>query len=340
MKLLFICKASTTTGLGHLIRSRSFVSELLKERPGLEVDFYIIGEPLVERLLTEIKFAYTIVENEDQIPLQANYDICFFDLIPIDPNFFQKVKSRTALTVSLSPIFDKLLEVDLIFNRTKYHQQLTEFLPGQFYGGLEHSIIQSNCKKINTSVYEENLELDQFPIALIMGGGDAANKTLQFLKSLKNCTVPATFWVLLGEGYSHSYNELIEVIKKDSKHEIILAKTNRSMWQILRNCILAILPGGITTYEAAYAGLPTINMLEEDDKYYLIQELEEYEVCFYNGVINEENLDRLNRLIESLYQNKKLLLQMHINSKGLISANSPIKILEICEHKIESFKIS
>ena len=36
----------------------------------------------------------------------------------------------------------------------------------------------------------------------------------------------------------------------------ILAKTNRSMWRVLGNCSLAILAGGVTSYEAAFAGCP------------------------------------------------------------------------------------
>lgn len=338
MKILFLCKAGTNIGMGHLIRSRALASQLLSNHPNLSLTFKVIGEPLVERLLSEATFEYEIVESEEAIQLEGHYDICFFDMIPISDAFFARVSNQVDLRVSISPVFDKLLAVDLFFNRTRYHEWADRFKEGQFYGGLEYNIIQSHCKKIKTSIYEDNLDLVQFPIALIMGGGDAANQTLRFLKSMKDCKVPATFWVLLGEGYQHSYNELINVIKKDSNHEIILAKTNRSMWQILRNCILAILPGGISSYEAVYAGLPTINMLVDEERRYLIQELEEQQVCFYNGVINDDNLSNLNTMIESLYHNRKDLLQMHMNSKHLIPSNTAQRILSICEEKLATLK--
>ncbi len=146
--------------------------------------------------------------------------------------------------------------------------------------------------------------------------------------------------MLLGEGYQHSYNDLINVIKKDSGHEIILAKTNRSMWQILKNCILAILPGGITTYEAAYAGLPTLNLLTDDSSRFLIRELEENEVCIYEGLINDDNLSKLNNTIEYLYHNRKKLLEMHLNTKGLIHGNSAQLILENCKKILSQKNLS
>src|SRR5690606_13803362 len=102
------------------------------------------------------------------------------------------------------------------------------------FASLDYAIIQENCKNIRTSAYEDNLELQHFPIAISMGGGDAANKTLSVLRSLKKCPVPATFWVMLGEGYKHSFDKLVNEIISDSKHEIILARANKSMWQILK----------------------------------------------------------------------------------------------------------
>ncbi len=344
MKILFLCKASTKTGLGHLIRSRSLANQFAKQQASVNIDFTIIGESLVARLMNEVGYPYSIYEDESLLPTLGSYDVCFFDMIDISDSLFHKVSDQVQLKVSISPIFNKMSSVDIFFNRTKYHNLPDAHLPPNIYSSLEYTIIQDACKKIKTSIYEDNLELSQFPIAVCMGGGDAANKTLNFLKSLKKCKVPATFWVMLGEGYSHSYDQLISEIKKNSDHEIILAKANKSMWQILKNCILAILPGGITTYEAAYAGLPTLNLLENEDSYFLIKELEEEKVCLYNGKINTENIESVNSVIERLYHNRKELLMMHLNSKQLIpnesARNIYNKCAEILNEKISRAKMS
>ena len=66
------------------------------------------------------------------------------------------------------------------------------------------------------------------------------------------------------EGYNHSYQSLVDVINRNNRHEIILAKTNRSMWEILSNCNVAILAGGLMLVESIYAGLPSINIFEKE----------------------------------------------------------------------------
>ncbi len=198
MKILFLCKASTKTGLGHLIRSRSLATQIVLNEPGITLKFKVIGESLVEKLLTDVKFDYEIAEDEESCIISENYDICFFDMIEASDSFFERANIRANLKVSISPIFNQMSRVDLFFNRTKYHNFQKEDLPQHLFASLDYTIIQDDCKKIRTSIYEDNLDLEQFPIAIIMGGGDAANMTLRFLKSLKNCHRSCDFLGVIG----------------------------------------------------------------------------------------------------------------------------------------------
>lgn len=333
MKIAVICKASTEIGFGHLIRSKTFVAKLLKIEPQFDVQLVIIGRNKLKKLVEGEIPHYAIISKEQELTLPTLYDICFIDMTEMSTSIMQCIKQQVRLTVSLSPIFNQMQAVDLFFNRTQYYSLEKDKAPAHIYAGFKYAFVQKNCTKINAGIYEENLESVNFPIAISMGGGDAANKTLRFLQSLKKCKVPATFWVMLGEGYQHSYDALINEIRKDSNHEIILAKTNRSMWQILKNCILAILPGGITTYEATYAGLPTISLFQSEKQQFLVKELVEKNACINLGLINDENLEKLNRLIEELYYHRQQLLQMHVHSKNLIDDHGVNRILNTClEH--------
>jgi len=327
MKILILCKASSKIGLGHLIRSKTLAYDLVKKSASIKM--IVIGENVVDRLVQDIPFEVDVIPSEDKLILNDTYDVIFYDMLNLSDSVFTKIKNQSKMDVSLSPIFDQMENMDLFFNRSKYFH-LPYDNPPKTYAGLEYSLISNHCIKIPTSIYEYNLEQNNFPIAISMGGGDAANKTLQVLESIKHCKVPATFWVMLGEGYSHSYSELINVIKKDTNHEIILAKANQSMWQVLKNCILAILPGGITTYEAAFAGLPTINLLEETNKKYLIQELTENGVSSMLNGFDRETMVDLNNKIEYYFNNKKELMQMHINSKNLIDNKGGARIYDDC----------
>lgn len=334
MNVLFLCKASISLGLGHLIRSKSLATTFHQrvKNNGLVKLISIGPENILSSLLQDEDYLFEVVSDERRLfEIKESWDYIFFDMIKVDENIFNYLKIKTKKTVTISPIFNKLKDVDFFFHRTKYHNLNKSELPVNSYMGLEYTILQQNCQKINAGRFEEVLENKSFSIGLSMGGGDAANRTLQFIKAFKNFLIPSTIWVMLGEGYNHSFDNLISEAKKNNKHEIILAKTNKSMWQIMQNCSLGIFPGGITSYESAFAGLPSINFFENESQAFLIQELIEKNACFSGGIINAESLNGLIFQIENLFENKSLLMETHIKAKKLIDGKGNDRIYKICE---------
>lgn len=328
MKVLFVCKASTEIGLGHLIRARTLAAGL-HQLGAVVIDFVLIGEVSLVSLINGYVQNKVVFADEAEFSLKNTYDLAFIDMLEMDGATMAEVRNRSAKVICLSPIFNRMGEVDILFSRTSY-QPVSNPSPGQVFAGLEYAIIQGDCRKIGAGDYEMTLQSGTFPIAICMGGGDAANKTLQLLKSLKQCAVDATFWVMLGEGYTHSYDELIAEIKSNKRHEIILARTNKSMWQVLRNCAIGIFSGGVTSYEAAYAGLPAINLLDRPEQYFLIRELVEKNACWHFGELREGNLGALNGHIETIHSNHAELMKMHIDAKQLISGDASKHIFDVC----------
>ncbi len=331
MILNVFCKASSKIGLGHLIRSNSFINQVLEKQTKLAVNFYLIGDKSLLKLIKNSNIQVYCVENEVEIiPLLKPSSISIIDMLEMEVNTLTIIKNSTSRTVILSPIFNHFEMIDFYFGRTKYLNFEPSNYPNlKIYAGFEYAIIQKNCTPISSGVYEENLKNINFPIAISMGGGDAHNKTLEVLKALKKCKVNATFWVMVGEGYKHSFDDLIDEIRNDTSHEIILAKTNSSMWNILKNCVLGILPGGVTSFEAVYAGLPTINFFERESQQFLLQELVEHQVTLNFGLYSTETLEKVSSAIEKLYLSKKDLLQMHINTKFLIDGEGANRVFEI-----------
>ena len=334
MQLLFLSKGSTQIGLGHVIRSSTLASEAYYK--GSHVESIIIGDKVVDFFAKQAPFKCELIENESQLkPLvQQRYDAIILDLLEIDIKWIEYLKKYTDLLVSISPIFSQMAYVDILFNRTKYVPKHYDSFSIKQYLGLEYSIIQKNCVKIDTEDYQENLQRDVLSIALCMGGGDAGNKTLTYLKHLTKCPTPSTFWVLLGEGYRHSYDHLVSTIESEKDHEVILAKTNKSMWHILKNCVAIILPGGITTYEAIHAGLPTINTFEREEQYFLIRELVENGVSMNAGLSTDENLSKICTKIDHINSNREELLSMHQKAQQLIDGSGGTRILNIIEQHV------
>jgi len=189
-------------------------------------------------------------------------------------------------------------------------------------------VISPNCRKIDSEQFYYTLNSERLSVAISMGGTDAANKTLRVLETVKSSRQRILFWVLLGEGYAHSYQALVDCIS-GSHHEVIIAKTNDSMWRILSMCSLAILAGGVTTYEAAFAGLPSINLLEDLNHSFLIQELEDKGVSIIAEKPFPEALSDLNFILDTFAENRGQLLKMHEQLQGVIDGGGAARVVDV-----------
>lgn len=325
LRWLFVCRGSAEDGLGHVIRTRALLERLPAETV---IEVMVIGDDLVGNLLHGLAVPITIVPDESPLAQRvAEFapDVLVFDMIPLSGEAFDACRDR-ALTVSVSPIFDHLDAVDLVFNRTRYDSDGQVATAANRRYGTEWAIVRPECQIIDSDVYSRQLREETLSIAISMGGADAPNRTLQVVEALRSLEAPATFWVLLGEGYAHSYEELAKAVTRDRRHEVILAKTNRSMWRILRNCSLAVLAGGVTTYEAAFAGLPSINVLAEHQAF-LIRELVERGAAADVGTLASGAAERTRQVIEQLERERDRLLELHFNSRRLVDGLGGGRIL-------------
>ncbi len=334
-RILVVCRGSSEHGLGHVMRARTVASWLSKRVP---VDVLAIGDlEVIEPLLRGRGLTFWVEANlAGALPLyrRLNPQVVVFDTMEFPVDDFLAIK-RDTMTVSLSPAFNCQPHVHLVFHRTQY---LTQDLIGlgssvTIRRGLDYVVLRETCHKIPEDTYIRNLNRGPLAVAISMGGVDATNHTLQLLTSISQLSTPLLLWVLLGEGYAHSYQALVDCVSADTRHEIILAKTTDSLWRVMETCSLAILAGGITTYEAAFAGLPSINLLRNDLGPPLLKELVERGVGIPAGPPFLAALPQVNAELVRLEQSRPELLQMHRSANGLIDGRGAERIA----NEIEEF---
>jgi spore coat polysaccharide biosynthesis predicted glycosyltransferase SpsG len=331
VKLQIVCRGSLKDGLGHLLRTRTFARHASGSH---EIEVVAIIEPDLEPVLSDLPCSVRFVRGDDAtVPCVTAFapDALVFDTVRIEPAVFQRLADQALLNVSISPVFDHARRLDVLFTRSSR----TETLPGvRIFGGLKYAIFNERCLTIDDATFARNLALNELPIAICMGGADAANKTLAVLGTLKTLEDASTIWVLLGEGYAHCYNQLVDTVRGNSRHEIILAKTNRSMWRVMSNCALAILAGGITSVEAVYAGLPTINLFEREEHQQVMTELFELGVALNGGLLSEHSLGTARDMLRRLNRNRDELQTMRERSRGLADALGSQRVLREIEQQL------
>lgn len=328
MRIQIVCRGSVEDGLGHLFRVRTFAEVALRSHEVCVIAVVEHGlESVFEKLACQVHF---LRYDELVVDYVCAYmpDVLVFDLTRLDENVFLQVNKLSSITVSLSPVFEHMALVDVAFTRSIVSLPIAGLVT---FSGLEYAIFSDDCVRISDKTYERVLSLGELPIAVCMGGSDAANKTLHVLKALIRLETKNTIWVHLGEGYVHRYDDLVDCVR-GSRHEVILARTNRSMWRIMSNCALAILAGGLTTIEAVYAGLPTINLFRNREQVETMpKELFDLGVCVDGGVFSDECLETLTDTVKRFNVNRKELRTMRERSKHLVDTRGSERVL----HRLE-----
>ncbi|MEM1331317.1 MAG: hypothetical protein AAGG07_12225 [Planctomycetota bacterium] len=326
-RLAFVCRASASVGMGHLMRSGAVAAAAM---PHAETRLLVIGDRAAGTLRAASGVPGAVYSSDDAaIEAAISWDpgAVVLDMTELDES--QVSKLTDCPVASLSPVFDRLDRCDLFFHRTIHHP--LAHLAADRSGwrlGLDYAVVRRACARIPTERYLEAIAPGhRLPVAVCMGGGDAGNKTLRVLERLREIDRPMTFWVLLGEGYGHSHDELFDAARHGSRHEIILARTTESMWRVMRSCAVGVFAAGTVTYEAAAAGLPSINLFEERSHGYLVEELVERGVALDAAAPFDVALDRATDMLCTFDSVRDELLAMHRASEGLIDGRADERIV-------------
>ncbi|GMU21818.1 MAG: hypothetical protein AMXMBFR13_19070 [Phycisphaerae bacterium] len=331
MRLQIVTRGSQREGMGHLIRTRTFAKAAQEEHA---VEVIAVAPEELRSVLAELVCPLHLVPDDAGVLTHVEKfgpDVVVFDLTHIDEEVFLAVRQVPLLTASLSPVFEHMPLVDVLFTRAAR----TPPVPGvRLFAGLQYAVFSELCAPIDDATYERALARPDLPIAVCMGGADAANKTLTVVQALSGLECRSAIWVLLGEGYSHSYNALVDAVRGDRRHEVILAKTNRSMWQVMGNCALAVLAGGLTTIEAVFAGLPSINLFEKPEHWEIMQELFDAGMCLNGGLFSEQSLWRVTDTLRTLNSDRRRLIELRQRMAGALDNQGSQRVLRELEQQL------
>ena len=325
-RITLLCRGSTRVGLGHVMRTRT-VADALESRAVVRV--VLIGDEAAASLLRDRPWPSLRVDSEAAAAsavTSTRPHAVTVDLTTLTASAFDEVSDDGRRPVaSLSPVFDRLDEVPVLFHRATRHPLGPR--PG-WRMGPDWAVVRPEVAAIPEASFRAAIAPDRpLPVAVCMGGGDAPNLTRRVIERLRAFDRPLLVWALLGEGYRHSFDELERAARADRRHEVILARTTHSMWHVLRGCAVAVLAGGTVTYEAAAAGLPSVNLLADPAQAYLIEDLVAAGAAFHGGSL-EGDLSALPRILERLDADRDGLLAAHRAARGLVDGRAAHRIAD------------
>lgn len=315
--LVFVVRASVRDGLGHLVRSLCVLRELVQRAP---VHLLLAGDASGSHLIDESNIPWTLCLSDDLAAgevLRRRARVVVFDTLTFEDSAFDRLPKCT-IKVSLSPVFSQMGKMQHLFHRTVYEDPAWANEPTfpKIHKGLCYAVLPSWLKRVTLCHYREHVQEERLAVAVSMGGTDAPNRTLALLKLFGQCPARLVLFVALGDAYTHSYEELLATAAQN-RQEIILLKSNESMWRVVRTVSLLVCAGGLTTYEAAFIGLPAINILQHEAWAFLFEELAGAGACITLPP-QPDSLKSAVQMVADFASNRNALTKMHLASKGLL----------------------
>jgi len=260
--ILFHCDASTEIGFGHVYRCLA-VAQALRWEHGISTALAMADGPPGFAAVRESGFTLfawnrqSFADRESwlqRVVEEEGVKALVFDLREgLNPDFFQILRRRGCLLVSIDDLTGNRLFMDIVFNPPVFDQDEMswEGFEGQRFSGWEWVVLRGQF------LFPENKKENRPPRILVtMGGSDPAGLTEMAVTAL--CLAGSGFQadIVLGPGFQRQ-----EEIQRLLGQACFLHQIHNhvaEMAGVMAIADLAVASFGMTAYELAAMGVPAI----------------------------------------------------------------------------------
>lgn len=317
-------------GMGHLQRCLNLAEQLKKEET--EVIFIIKKNSIVKEKIEkkefkviELNFDANLEEDlKFTINNSRNFglDIVITDSYKFDEEYLRKLKKNICLLVSIDDLAKFSFPSDIVINQNIYAQDLeyysssgkTEFLLGPQYTLLSEEF--TGIKKRKTKEKVEN-------ILITFGGEDSSDLTPCVLEAIEEIENSVKVNVIIGP-FFRNIKEIEEIANKMKKKVNLIFDPPSIKEQLLASDI-TITAGGITLYELACAGTPTIAFCTAENQVKNIEGMEKAEIIMNAGWVNNFLKGKFKEKVKNLITNFSLREEIAEKGQKLVDGQGSMR---------------
>ncbi len=304
-RIVFRTKASATIGFGHARRCLTLAKVLRSQQT--EVYFIINSDEQFIHILKGNGFLYVTVDDVDQGNLQQTL------------TYLQKWQAS-------------VIVIDSYEISYQAYEALNKF-PIVVIDDRTELIVPVNFNIVRK--FHQPIER----ILITVGGGDKTELTLQWIAWVREILpVNLILDVVIGPFFS---NELKNKLKEMTKEDKLLALhyAPNTLFELMKQCDIALTGGGQTTFELAVMGVPTVAICLIDNQTINLNYLVKQGTLLWAGNILDGNLSEkvkvaLSRLADHPEERKELSERGPTVVDGMGAKRVAKEILSICGRRL------
>lgn len=326
-RILIRCDGSSRVGMGHVIRCLALADEL-RRAYGCKVAFALREGASGIALIEDKKYPFCY--SNEQMSSNEYSDWILGIVEDFQPHVFimdirddlpvstvQEIKDKEVLIVTIDDPSDRRLVADLAFYPPvpQVSRMNWEGFSGELHVGWEWILLrpqfattQSKYESRQNGIQENSLN-----VLVTMGGSDPQGLTLMALQALEHVENDLFVTVIIGNAFLHQKD--LNRFLHQSRWPCIIKHNVTDMAAVMAEADFAIASFGVTAYELAAMGVPSIFLCLTDDHAESASAFELNGLAINLGNYVTVCVEKLLAAISWLIQDKSLRNSMHKKSE-------------------------
>lgn len=288
LKISFRCDGNSILGMGHVSRCLG-LAEILRDQYGDRISFYMFDSPVAARLVKSQGFEVIELAGDGFESLNAALGGFYPQAWIVDERKYitakdlLELKSAGAKVILIDDLSDKRINADLVFYPpiSQVARLNWNLFSGKVYVGWEWVLLKPNFSEHPKRI-KAHLE-NTLRILVTFGGADPWGFTQRVLSALDSIDLKFEIETVVNSGF-HKYGDLQDFFAEYSfGHPIRITKDPSNMRSLMLSSDLAISSFGVTAYELAATGVPSVLVCPTEDHY---QSALLFETCGLGVIVN------------------------------------------------------
>jgi spore coat polysaccharide biosynthesis protein SpsF len=170
-------------------------------------------------------------------------------------------------------------------------------------------------------------------ILVTMGGSDPAGLTLKVVRALNQLNSDFQALIVIGPGFKH-HMSLHELLHKSHRYFEIRENVS-DMVTLMSNAEIAITSFGVTAYELAAAGIPSIFMCLTKDHSESASAFVDKDIALNLGVHDQVSESTLSEAIRHLTDNEMIRRDMGKRAQQLVDGRGASRIAKLIKERMK-----
>lgn len=343
--IIFRCDASQSVGYGHFSRCLS-IAQCLKDF-NWNVHFAMMNSSNASNQLKDMGISasnislhkYSQKEESNwfkELALSIEASIIFLDIrSDLSAETIKELQKNGAIIVTIDDPSERRLFADLAFYPPVPQVKEMSWVGfnGVLYCGWEWVPLKNNILKARENKIKRK-DGKNTSLLLTMGGSDPAGITIQVLNAIDSSKEQIIPNVIIGPEFMHA-NEL-NLFLSTAKKKYNIINGNFDIIETLSEADLAIISFGVTAYELASLGVPTIIISLSDDHAKSASVFDAESMSISLGNFKDVDNKMISNSLSYLLGNKKELKKMKEKNLKNSDAKGSSRIANVINNFFDS----